>query len=119
MPPIKSLEDLKKFRGEALEKQKETTQVLVTIAMGSCSIAAGSRQTLASINNFLDAHHLDHVTVIQTGCMGLCGVEPTIRVLIGEQSEVTYGHVSPDVARRILQNHVIGGEVVKEHLVLP
>ncbi len=118
MPPIKSLEDLQKLANETQEKQKRAAKNQVNIAMGSCSIAAGAQATLESILDFINVKHLTDVTITQTGCMGLCGVEPTIQVLIGEKPEVTYGKVTPEIARRILQDHVIGGQIVTEYVVL-
>ena len=57
------------------------------------------------------------IRVSQTGCIGLCALEPLVQVQIADQAPVTYGKVTPDVAHRILQNHIGKGLVVQEYVV--
>jgi NADP-reducing hydrogenase subunit HndB len=117
---IKSLEDLKKLRDEALEKRKVKTTsggAQVIVAMGTCGIAAGARDTMKAILNEIETGNLSGITVSQTGCIGLCEREPIVQVVAGEAKKVTYGKVTPDVARRILKEHVLGGNVVAEFVV--
>ena len=57
------------------------------------------------------------VVVTQTGCMGLCEKEPIVQVTIGEQPKVTYGKVNPEVARKIVHEHVVGGKPVADHVI--
>ena len=120
MSQIKSLADLKRIREEALEKRKvktETGQAQVTVAMGTCGIAAGARDTMKAILNYIETNNLSGIVVTQTGCIGMCEREPIVQVTIGEQPKVTYGKVSPDVAEKIMKEHVLSGNVVKDHVV--
>ncbi|HAX70196.1 MAG TPA: 2Fe-2S ferredoxin [Anaerolineae bacterium] len=121
MPAIKSLEELKRVREEALaKKQLKATpgNVQVIVAMGTCGIAAGARDTMKSVLNFIEAENLSGVTVTQTGCMGMCEQEPIIQVVMGDQPKVTYGKVNAEVAAQIMKQHVQGGSPLKDH-VLP
>lgn len=121
MPAIKSLEELKRVREEALAKKQMKAapgSVQVIVAMGTCGIAAGARDTMKSVLNYIEAQHLSGVTVTQTGCMGMCEQEPIVQVIFGEQAKVTYGKVNADVAAQIMKQHVQGGTPLKEH-VLP
>ncbi len=120
MPTIKSLDDLKKIREEALEKRKVKTasgQVQVIVGMGTCGIAAGARDAMKAILETIQTENLQGVIVTQTGCIGLCEKEPIVQVVIGDQPKVTYGKVSPDVARQIMKEHVKNGNVVKEYTI--
>lgn len=120
MAPIKSLDDLRRIREEALEKRRVKTasgQVQVIVGMGTCGIAAGARDTMKAILEFIEKEGLSGVIVTQTGCIGLCEKEPIVQVVIGEQPKVTYGKVNTDVARRIMQDHVVGGKVVTDHQI--
>ncbi len=117
MSTVKSLEDLKKLREEALEKRKLKTATgiaQVIVGMGTCGIAAGARETMKAILDEIEQDNLNGVVVTQTGCIGLCEKEPIVQVVIGEAPKVTYGKVSPDEARRIMKEHVVGGKVVKD-----
>lgn len=120
MNAIKSLDDLKKVREEALAKRKlrETsgaTQVIV--GMGTCGIAAGARETMKAVLEYIENHNLPNIVVTQTGCIGLCEQEPILQVVSSQQEKVTYGKVSPDVAIKIMHEHVEKGEVVKDHVI--
>jgi NADP-reducing hydrogenase subunit HndB len=37
--------------------------------------------------------------------------------VIGEEPKVTYGKVNPDVARRIMKEHIVGGQIVKDYRI--
>lgn len=120
MPTIKNLDDLKRIREEALEKRKLKTasgDVQVVVCMGTCGIAAGARETMKAILDTIEKDSLSGITVTQTGCIGLCEREPIIQVTIGEQAKVIYGKVTPEVARRILKEHVSEGKVVEDHKI--
>jgi (2Fe-2S) ferredoxin len=120
MPTIKSLDDLKKIREEALEKRKVKSaagQIEVIVGMGTCGIAAGARDTMKAILDTIQTENLNGIVVKQTGCIGLCEKEPIVQIVIGDQTKVTYGKVNGDVARQILNDHVVSGKVVENHVI--
>jgi NADP-reducing hydrogenase subunit HndB len=120
MASIKSLEDLKRLREDALEKRKVKSaagQAQVIVAMGTCGIAAGARDAMKAILDTIESESLTGIVVTQTGCIGLCEREPIVQVVIGEQPKVTYGKVTPEVARRIMNEHVVKGNVVEDHVI--
>lgn len=117
---VKTLEDLKKLREEALEKRRVKTasgQVQIIVGMGTVGIAAGARETLKAILEYIEKESLSDVVVRQTGNIGLDSMEPVLQVIIGEAPKVTYAKVTPDAARRIMKEHVVGGQVVKDHAI--
>ncbi len=121
MPAIKSLEELKRVREEALQKKQMKAaagNVQVIVAMGTCGIAAGARDTMKSVLNFIETNNLSGVSVTQTGCIGMCEQEPILQVVIGENPKVTYGKVNVEVAEQIMKQHVQNGMPVKDY-VLP
>jgi len=120
MPTVKSLEDLKKIREEALKKRdiKNTPgTVQVIVGMGTPGIAAGARETLKEILSIIEQQNLNNITVRQTGNIGLDSWEPIVQVVAGEAAPVTYGKVTPFVARQIMEQHVKGGKVVNDYVV--
>ena len=121
MPAIKSLEELKRVREEALQKKHMKAaagNVQVIVAMGTCGIAAGARDTMKSVLNFIEKNNLSGVTVTQTGCIGMCEQEPILQVVLGETPKVTYGKVNAEIAEQIMKQHVQNGMPVKDY-VLP
>ncbi|MDR3577127.1 MAG: (2Fe-2S) ferredoxin domain-containing protein [Anaerolineaceae bacterium] len=120
MATVKSLEDLKRLREDALEKRKAKTasgQAQVIVGMGTCGIAAGARETMKAILDEIEKDSLSGIIVTQTGCIGMCEREPIVQVVVGEQPKVTYGKVTPEVARMIMKDHVVGGKVVEDHVI--
>lgn len=120
MTTVKSLEDLKKLREQALQKRevkKAEGQAQVIVGMGTCGIAAGARDTMKAILETIEKEGMTGIIVSQTGCIGLCEKEPIVQVVVGEQAKVVYGKVNPEVARQIMKEHVAGGKVVQDHVI--
>lgn len=120
MSTIKSLEDLKRAREEALNKKTAkatsgTAQIIV--GMGTCGIAAGARDAMKSILDTIESDSINGIIVSQTGCIGLCEKEPIVQVIIGEEPKVTYGKVTPEIAREIVREHVVKHNVVQNHVI--
>ena len=120
MSTVKSLEDLKRIKEQALEKRKmKTTEgsSQIIVGMGTCGIAAGARDTMKAILGYIEENNLSGVVVSQTGCIGLCEREPIVQVSIGDEPKVTYGKVTPEVVERIMKEHVLGGSSLQEYMV--
>ncbi|MCZ2127375.1 MAG: (2Fe-2S) ferredoxin domain-containing protein [Anaerolineales bacterium] len=120
MPAVKSLEELKRVREEALAKKQLKTasgQIQIIVAMGTCGIAAGARDAMKSILNFIETENMSGINVTQTGCMGMCDQEPIVQVACGDQPKVVYGKVSAEVAAQIMKAHVQNGTPLKEHIL--
>ena len=118
--PVKSLEDLKKIKEETLAKRQirnANARARVTVAMGTCGIAAGARDTMKAILDEIEKDAVPGVLVTQTGCIGLCEFEPIVHVQIGDSPQVTYGKVTPERARAIVDEHVVGNKVIQEWVV--
>lgn len=120
MNAIKSLDDLQKIREAALAKRKlsETSgSRQVIVGMGTCGIAAGARETMKSVLEYIEANNLENVAVTQTGCIGLCEQEPIMQVVLPGQEKVTYGKVNAEVAKKIMKEHVAEGKIVKDNVI--
>lgn len=120
MSKVKSLEELMKIKEQALQniKMRESgKRGKIVVAMGTCGIAAGAKDTLKAIVEYMNELKIDDIAVVQSGCMGLCEVEPTIEVALEGQEPVIYGHVTPENAKRIVQTHIVEGKVVSDLVV--
>ena len=120
MDTIKSLEDLKRIRVEALAKRKvkETSGVVqVIVGMGTCGIAAGARETMKAVLDYIEKNQVENLIVTQTGCIGLCEQEPILQVVKGESEKITYGKVSPEIAEKIMKSHVVEGNIFQDNVI--
>ncbi|MFP4343896.1 MAG: (2Fe-2S) ferredoxin domain-containing protein [Anaerolineales bacterium] len=114
---MKSIEELRKIKERALERRKlsgEGARARVTVAMGTCGIAAGARDTMKAILDEMEKRQLTDVIVTQTGCIGLCEYEPLVQVQVGENDVVTYGKIDPERVPALVEQHLVNGEPVEE-----
>jgi len=118
---IKSLEELKKIRGEHAAKVNlrqhgaaETDKIEVLVGMATCGISSGARETLNEFVDELAREKMDNIRVVPVGCIGYCHSEPTVQVNIPGQKPVLYGNVKKDKVHRIIENHLKAGKPVNE-----
>ncbi len=118
MGKIKSLADLRKIRDEKqsglqTREKGETPEnlVQVKVAMATCGIASGAKETMEFLADQLEKRGVDAV-VTQTGCMGYCYAEPTIEVTLPSQEPVVFGGVDTNKADEIIEKYIKGGELV-------
>jgi NADP-reducing hydrogenase subunit HndB len=115
MPRLKTLEDLKKLREQAQDdlKVRLETGTKIIVGMGTCGIAAGARETMHAILEELKKREIEaHVTTV--GCIGMCVREPLVDIEQAGKPRITYGNVKPDMVPRIIEEHLIKGNVVEE-----
>ncbi len=120
MPTINSIQDLKRLREEAQkikDMRDQTGKTQVVVGMGTVGIAAGARETLKAILAFIEKQQLPDIILRQTGNFGISGQDPVVKVIVPNQEEVIYGKINPDLARKIMQNHVVDGNVLVEYVI--
>jgi NADP-reducing hydrogenase subunit HndB len=111
---IKSLEELRKIKDQAKSatsaRHESGTQVIV--GMGTCGIAAGARAVMTAILDEIAKRGLRDVSVMQTGCIGMCQKEPLVDIVRPGEARVTYGNVSPEDVPVIISEHLVNGRIV-------
>lgn len=118
---MKSLEELLAIRDKAKENMTvredkgEVTRVVV--GMATCGIAAGARPVLNAFSQEIEKRKLDHVTVSQTGCIGMCQYEPIVEVIQPGKDKITYIKMTPDKVARVVVDHLVNGNPVTEYTV--
>jgi NADP-reducing hydrogenase subunit HndB len=118
MSKIKSLADLKKIRDEqqtglqTREKNELATRLVhVKVAMATCGIASGARETMEFMNDALEKRGVNAI-VTQVGCMGYCYAEPTIEVTLQGSAPVVFGDVNRDKADEVIEKYIKNGELL-------
>ena len=119
MAKVKTLDDLRKLREQmktktSLRDKSENPETLVQIkvAMATCCIASGSRETMNYIADELEKRNIEAV-VTQTGCMGYCYAEPTVEVTMPGKEPIIFGYVDEKKANEIIEKYIKGGELVE------
>lgn len=118
MPKMKTLEDLKRVREEALHSMKVRmdTGTTIIVGMGTCGIAAGARDTMHAIMEELARRKIDaHVTTV--GCIGMCVKEPLVDIEQAGKPRITYANVKPEMVPQLIEQHLIKNQPVAEWVV--
>ena len=89
----------------------------VVVGMATCGIAAGARPVLNAFVEQVEAAGLSgSITVTQTGCIGICQYEPVVEIFEGDE-KVTYVKMTPEKALRVVNDHLVNGNVVSEYTI--
>ncbi|MDO4547776.1 MAG: (2Fe-2S) ferredoxin domain-containing protein [Clostridia bacterium] len=117
---MKSFADLQAIRQKTLDKvnlRREHEGVRIVVGMATCGIAAGARPVMLAFLDEVNKRDLREVAVAQTGCIGMCRLEPIVEILVPGQEKVTYVKVQPDMVPRIVTEHVVNGRPVAEYTI--
>lgn len=118
MKSLAELQAIKEKTRNAVGLRKDNDdKIRILVGMATCGIAAGARPVLSSLLDEVEKRNLSNVTVTQTGCIGVCQYEPIVEVVVPGQEKVTYVKVTPEKAVRIINDHVVNGNVVTEFTI--
>ena len=119
---MKSLAELQAIR----EKMKSRVSlreghqaIRIVVGMATCGIAAGARPVLNTlVEEVSRLGPTDTATVTQTGCIGICRLEPIVEVYEnGSDEKITYVKMTPEKAKRVVEEHIKGGRPVYEYTI--
>lgn len=119
---MKSLEELLAI------KQKAQAQIAardadgndgtrVVVGMATCGIAAGARPVLKALTDEIAKRDVKHVSVTQTGCIGMCQYEPIVEVFEPGKEKVTYVKMTAEKVAKVVNEHLVNGNPVVEYTV--
>ena len=118
---MKSLEELKAIRermqGQIGMRSEHAKDIRVVVGMATCGIAAGARPVMNKFVEEIAKRNLSHVTVSQTGCIGMCQYEPIVEVLEPGKEKVTYVNMTAEKATKVVVEHIVNGNPVAEYTV--
>ena len=118
---MKTLAELAQIREKMKDKvgiREGVNGIRIVVGMATCGIAAGARPVLNTLVEEVAKEDLSSVaTVTQTGCIGICQYEPVVEVFEAGKEKVTYVKVTPDMAKRIVAEHIKGGKIVTEYTI--
>ena len=118
---MKSLAELEEIRKKTLNninlRKNGENGVRVVVGMATCGIAAGARPVLLAFMDEVAQRNLSNVTISQTGCIGVCRLEPIVEIYTPDSEKVTYVKVTPDMVKKIVTEHVVNGKPVEEYTI--
>lgn len=117
---MKSLAELEAIRQKVamnVTMRKDDHAVRVVVGMATCGIAAGARPVMSAFVEEIGKRNLEHVSVVQTGCIGMCRLEPIVEVIVPGEEKVTYVKMTPEKARQVVAEHIVNKRPVKEYTI--
>ena len=119
---MKSLEELlaikEKAQAQLAARDAEGNDgVRVVVGMATCGIAAGARPVLKALVDEVAKRNVQHVSVTQTGCIGMCQYEPIVEVFEPGKEKVTYVQMTAEKAQKVVAEHLVNGKPVIEYTV--
>jgi len=118
MPKLKNAQDLAALR-ESLQNSiqvKKAKEISITVGMGTCGQAAGAGDTYQALERELAAHGV-MANLRSVGCIGMCVMEPLVDIQLPGAPRVTYANVRPAQVPRLIEEHVLNGQVVVEWML--
>lgn len=118
---MKSLAELQairdKMRRQIDLRDSGDDRIRVVVGMATCGIAAGARPVLEAFLEEVNKRELKDVTVTQTGCIGVCRLEPIAEVYVPGEEKVTYVKLKPEMVPKIVADHLVNRQVVTEYTI--
>jgi len=90
-----------------------TTSTILICAGGAC-ISSGETSVKETLQREIKKYGLDEVVrIVETGCMGACSLGP---IMVIYPEGVFYQKLTSQAAVKIVQEHLLKGRIVQEHL---
>lgn len=104
--PLRNTHDLDKAAA-AGQSTLFGSRLKVVIGSASCGVAVGAREVEAAARRTVEELGLDAV-VCRTGCIGFCSHEPLVDLVLPNGPRVSYGDMTPEKTRELLQAYARG-----------
>ena len=119
---MKSLAQLEELRNKTLAKinlrKEEGDGIRIVVGMATCGIAAGARPVLKALMDEVEKRNLsERVSLTQTGCIGMCKLEPIVEVYMPNEEKITYVKMTAEKAAKVIAETVVNGKVVSEYTI--
>ena len=119
---MKSLEELlaikEKAQAQLAARDADGNDgIRVVVGMATCGIAAGARPVLKALVDEVAKRNVQHVSVTQTGCIGMCQYEPIVEIFEPGKEKVTYVQMTAEKAAKVVSEHLVNGKPVVEYTV--
>jgi NADP-reducing hydrogenase subunit HndB len=118
---MKTIAELETIRDNTLVQMKTGAEgahrMRVLVGMATCGIAAGAKPVHNAIRETLAAKGITDVSLISTGCIGVCRLEPIVEIVDASGEKTTYVRMDADKAKRVVEEHILGGQVCSDLVI--
>jgi NADH-quinone oxidoreductase subunit F len=97
-------------------KEEEKRMKTIKVGLGTCGVSAGAEKTYEAVKDEIEKKSIQAV-LKETGCNGMCYREPLLEIIDENGHSFVYGEVTPEKAKKIMNEHVLGNHPIKEWVV--
>ncbi|MFA5858438.1 MAG: NADH-quinone oxidoreductase subunit NuoF [Elusimicrobiota bacterium] len=91
----------------------------IVVGLASCGLAAGGDRVFSAFETELKNNNLNPGLLGKTGCYGMCEHEVMVEVRYAVGNSVFYKDVTPEKVKKIVIEHIINAQPVKQYLLSP
>ena len=111
MKSLAELEEIRKNTLDTINMSSKKDGFRIVVGMATCGIAAGAKPVMNALVEELKKRKKEDVSVVITGCIGVCRLEPMIEVMSPDGLRVTYVKMTPEKVARVVAEHIVNGRV--------
>lgn len=75
----------------------------IYVGSGTCGLGAGADKTLTAVKKYLSSKNIT-AKVIETGCIGLCAVEPIMDIQLPDYNRISFQNITEDKIEEVLDS---------------
>ena len=114
---INAIRDKMQMEIKMRDNHETCTEKRIVVGMDTCGINAGAKEIFEFFLCEVAKRGIEGVKVMRSGCINKCDFEPVVEVDVPGCDNVLYKNVNVDIAKRILDEHVLGGKLVSEYVI--
>jgi NADH:ubiquinone oxidoreductase subunit F (NADH-binding)/ferredoxin/(2Fe-2S) ferredoxin len=79
------------------------TEPIIYVGAGTCGLGAGAGKTLTAVKKYLNNKNIS-AKIIETGCIGLCAVEPIMDIQLPGHNRISFQKITEDKVNEVLDS---------------
>ena len=117
MKSVDELNAIKQQYIDNIEIRTDEKPIKVIVGMGNSGMVSGARDILHKMVELVSKKGLSHkVLVMQEARVSIPGKNPVIKIIDEGIEEVTYVNVDSVLAERIVDEHLLKGIILQDHV---
>ncbi|MGN0523893.1 MAG: hypothetical protein ACI4IG_06440 [Eubacterium sp.] len=117
MKSVDELNAIKQQYIDNIEIRTDEKPIKVIVGMGNSGMVSGARDILHNLVELVSKKGLSHkVLVMQEARVSIPGKNPVVKIIDDGIEEVTYINVDNVLAERIVNEHLLKGVIIQDHV---
>ncbi len=113
---IKAIRDKKRAEMVIRDNSDSSTEKRIVIGMSTCGIEAGALNVFNAFVDEISTREIKGTRITRSGSLNMGDLNPVVEVIVPGENKVTYVNVDEAKAKKIVVEHIVGGNVIKEYL---